>query len=196
MIILIDAYNVLKQASPAQHISDAQRNAFIKRLARYAHLKGHTLIVVFDAGESSRPTEEKHGSIRIIYSGHNTNADEILKKLCFQFKQLQTVIVSNDREICSYASFYGIACIEALALYDLLDNAEQIEDIQVHKQAGQAHKRPGHESSTELDQLMQESTQHMLLKQEDSQLRSNNRQSAAVTPSKAEKKIKKLVNKL
>lgn len=196
MIIIIDAYNVLKQASSAQHISDAQRNAFIKQLARYAHIKGHTMIVVFDAGESSRPTEEKRGALRIIYSGHNTNADEIIKKLCTQFKHLQTVVVSNDREICSFASFYGIACIEALGMYELLQSAERVEDITFQKQSGQALKRAGHESSAELDQLMHESTQNMLIKSEDIQFRSNDRRSVSATPSKAEKKIKKLVNKL
>ena len=196
MIIIIDAYNVLKQASSAQLISDAQRIAFIKQLARYAHIKGHTIMVVFDAGESSRPTEEKRGALRIIYSGHNTNADEIIKKLCAQCKHLQTVVVSNDREICSFASFHGIACIEALGLYELLQSTEQIEEIKFQKQSGQALKRAGHQSSAELDALMQESTQHMLLKSEDVQFKSNNRQSVSATPSKAEKKIKKLVNKL
>lgn len=196
MIILIDAYNVLKQGSSAKHISDAQRTAFIKRLDRYGRLKEHTIIVVFDAGESSRPTEERRGMTRIIYSGHNASADEILKRLCAQFKHLQAVVVSNDREVCSYAHMHGITCVEVEALYELLDSYEQRPEISLHKQQGQALKRAGHESSEELDALMHESSSHMLFKSEDVELRGRDRKPAPAVPSKAEKKLKKVIRKL
>jgi predicted RNA-binding protein with PIN domain len=196
MIILIDAYNVLKQSSSAKHISDAQRDAFIKKLSRYADMKGHSIIVVFDAGESSRPFEEKRGLIRVIYSGHTMDADTVLKRLCDQFQGLQVVMVSSDREVCSYANVRRIVCIEATALFELLHDIDQKEQqVYSAKQVGVAHKRSGHESSAELDQLMHESTQNMLFKPEDD-LANNQRRVPAKTPSKIEKKIKKLVNKL
>lgn len=195
MIILIDAYNVLKQSSSAKHISDAQRAAFIKKLIQYASEKQHRIIVVFDAGESY--DSYTAGPVRVIYSGHTVNADTILKKLSASLKHEQVMVVSSDREVCAYASLHGIACIEATALFEILQHAQQEQPtLSLQKQAGAAQKRAGYESSEDVDALMQEAAQYMLIKHEDGGTTGMPRKSVAKTASKAEKKIKKLVGKL
>lgn len=193
MIILIDAYNVIKQTSSTGHISEQQRAAFIKKLIQYAREREHRIIVVFDGGETYESYSS--GPVRVVYSGHETNADTILKKLCAQLKREQVMLVSSDREICSYASLYRIPCIEATALYELLNHAQQEQPtLSLEKQKGAALKQSGYESSEDIDALMQEAAQFMLIKHEDNAQRS--RKPAAKTDSKSEKKIKKLVGKL
>lgn len=196
MIVLIDAYNVLKQSTAAKHIVDAQRNAFIKKLHRYSDTKGHTVMVVFDGGDSARPTESRRSLLHVIYSGYRLSADDVLKNLCSKFKGLQVMLVSSDRELCSFAARNGIVCIEATAWYDLLNNQkEQDHEVCIVKHAGEIQKRPGHESSSEIDQLMQESARVMMIKKEDEEERGT-RHAPSKKLSKAEKKIQKLVNKL
>jgi len=194
MILLIDAYNVLKQISAAQYINEAQRNAFVRKLEKYSLAKGNTVIVVFDGGTESRPLDSMHGSVRVIYSGYRMNADDVLKRLCVEFKHRATVaLVSSDRELCSFAYHHGVTCVDADLLDTVLRKAAEAPALQMIKGYDKAHKREGYESSSEIDQLMQEATKNVMIKQEDGIAE---QRGGKKTLSKVEKKIKKVVNKL
>ena len=80
MILLVDAYNVLKRGSSRQQITQGQREAFIARLAAYAAKRNHEIIAVFDGGDSSYPINERQKSVRVIFSGDRMTADDVLQE--------------------------------------------------------------------------------------------------------------------
>lgn len=194
MILLIDAYNVLKQMVTGT-VTEGQRHAFIKRIDTYIRAKGHTAYIVFDGGESKRPVETRRGNLFVIYAGYVDTADDVLKRLCQQFQRETTVLISSDRDVGAFASMHGIASIDADLLDELLREPQSSNDqLRLVKSHDIALKRAGHESSEEVDRLMQEATEHMLIKMEDGEMQSRVKPRAAL--SKTEKKIKKLVKKL
>ncbi len=81
MLLLIDGYNVLKYHTADMHISQVQRESFIKKIAEYARIKKHHVIVVFDAGPSRFVSHEKEQGIHVIYSGERKTADDVIKGL-------------------------------------------------------------------------------------------------------------------
>lgn len=195
MIVLLDAYNILKQTQPKLEISDAQRRAFIDRVERYAHVRDHRVFIVFDGGESRFSTKSNRGSSVVIYSGTQQSADDVVKRLCAEYAHKQVVVVSSDRQVCAYANLKGAVCLDANLWESVLAGASQnVSPVALVKDTGIAHKRPGHESSAELDALMQQASAQMMVKAEDDH--EVCRKSAKQTLSKAEKQLKKLVKKL
>jgi len=194
MILLIDAYNILKQFGNTHTISAAERQKFIKQVERYARSRGHEAYIVFDGGDLPRSTQSVYGPIRVIYSGYTSSADDVLKILCQKLQRLSVMLVSSDRDVCSFASFYGIACLDAHLMHELVHEQSVTQEVTMVKSNAQIIKRAGHESSEDIDALMHEAAASMLVKAEDGDQKM--RAKAPTTLSKTEKKIKKLVNKL
>jgi len=199
MIVLIDGYNVLKQISSAGHISSSQRRAFINRLHSYAATHGHEVILVFDGTMSDEDFVKKQHGVTVMYSGHQLDADTVLKRLCQRYKGFEAVLVSSDRDVCAYASLCRIPCLDAVLFERLLTthkqqaSSGQAPTTQTVKSSGAAHKRAGHGSNQEIDDIMQQASRVMVIKHEDG---TPSREKSPQTMSKKDKKLKKLVNKL
>lgn len=195
MVLLVDAYNVLKRGAARQQITQGQREAFIARLAAYAAKRNHEIIAVFDGGDSSYPINERQQSVRVIFSGDRMTADDVLKQLCEQYAQRETALVSSDRQLCAYASLYGVTCIDAPLLFEVLDTAAaEVTSIDLTQKNGLAQKRPGYESTAEVDALMEQASEQVVIKSEDEYAAKRKR--AAQKLSKIERKLGKIVKKL
>lgn len=196
MIILLDAYNILKQHQPTRDIGEAQRRAFIDRVATYAHLREHTIFVVFDGGSGRFPSKSYVNPITVIYSGIEQSADDVLKRLSVEYAHKQTMLVSSDRQLCSSVQSQGVVCLDADVWESVLAGARDVLATALPTKSGeQAHKRAGYESSAELDALMQRASEQMMVKDEQGGFAAR-RVPAKQTLSKEEKKIQKLVKKL
>lgn len=95
--IIIDGYNLM---GIYHRDLEKQRNLLIERLRRYAELKKHQIILVFD-GYRSGSLERRvfsHGNVKIVYTGQGETADEFI---CSFLKVLKNewVVVSSDRSI-------------------------------------------------------------------------------------------------
>lgn len=112
MHIIIDGYNLIRQSSSLRRFEkqslEEGRRALILHLAEYKKKKGHNITVVFDGWDAGNPNEERdrEKSINIIYSRHGEKADDVIKKLADNSPE-ETVIITSDREIASYASRRG-----------------------------------------------------------------------------------------
>lgn len=188
MIILIDAYNVLKYIYSGEFISEVTRQNFLKMLNNYARMKHHHLIAVFDGGATEYPLKEKSGLVEIIYSGNKYSADDILKKLINEFLGHEVMLVSSDRTLGVYANKYTIPALDSDEFYKLLIQKPDMSE----QKSGQIMKRKGHKSSGEVDALM-----HQLAKliDKDEEI-SEKRMPSSHTLSKKEKKLLKIVKKL
>ena len=121
MIIIVDAYNLLRAIPPYKKtITDQERVAFIARLSSYAREKDHKVVIVFDGGPFEWPAKESRKRIEIVYSGTRQTADDYIKQYIQNHHSKDLLLVSSDRELNHYAQLLNIPSIDSSSFYDLL----------------------------------------------------------------------------
>jgi len=197
MILVIDGYNVIKQALLKNTISDSQRERFIKQLGKYRKIRGHKIELVFDGGSYDWPTREKVNGVYLIYSGYNESADHYIKRYLKEHKSLDILLVSSDRDICNCAARLGIEYIDSKEFYKIMQNRLKLGLSQKTMSQAKAIKLSESEDE-ELDALMQDASKIVQYKTEDLESlgRSDSRESRAHTVSKKERKKLKKIKKL
>jgi predicted RNA-binding protein with PIN domain len=193
MIIIIDAYNVLKQALQAQHISEIDRLRFIKQVGLYGKAKGHTMLVVFDGGPHQRPNQDRIHGISVVYSGTQETADEYIQNYLQKHRALDLMVVSSDRQICLWAAARNIPSLEALDFYRLLHmSLKSQKEASLQSMARQTVKTT-QATAEEVDRLMHET---LLEYKEEEEGEPQERTSRAHHPTKQERQIIKKIKKL
>jgi predicted RNA-binding protein with PIN domain len=190
MILVIDAYNVLKQALETRQVADAQKQRFIGQLGLYGKRKDHAIIAVFDGGPYEWPDKERMQGVMVVHSGIHESADDWIKKYVAQHKSYDILVVSTDRELGAFVHRAGIQTLDAHHFYGLL--CEALAHKQPHAQSSDVVKITEAENP-EVDQLMLESLGKVPVKVEDV---TNKRESKAQTLSKQERKIAQKIKKL
>lgn len=155
MILLIDAYNVIKMALGKHHIRDDERVQFIVDLSRYSKKKSLTLIAVFDGGPTAWPSKDIVKGITVVHSGTKESADDYIKHYLVTHKGRDILMISSDRELCEWASRQGVPSLDALEFYSLMRLALQKpkEDSTLH---GTRVVKTTQEEHPELDMLMEQ----------------------------------------
>ena len=124
MIILIDAYNLLKTVLHVQFVSEKQRLDFFKLFEKYLlHRTNNKIILVFDGGHDLYQAEFVHKGIKIIYAGSLQIADDVLKKKIYELQSQDLLLITCDREIRRYAAQYQIESLGSVEFYKLLQNS-------------------------------------------------------------------------
>lgn len=159
MYILVDGYNLIRQSDLLRryerHSLEAGRLALMSRLSDYKRKKGHRITVVFDGwkGGSEEEERDRHGNIEIIYSRQGERADDVIKRITTQTAE-ETVVVSSDREIASYATRQGKTALSSLEFEAIMNRAispslgrtyeQEGEEGRVHrlKKKGPARRLP------------------------------------------------------
>lgn len=205
MLLVIDAYNVLKLIQRTSYVNAEQHKIFLNKLCAYAYIKKHELIVVFDGGDYNRPTIFNYKNIKTVYSGSNYSADDYIKdyvsNLKNSIKTCEVLVVSSDLELCKYISNFGVSCLEAASFVNFLNQINLVDSINKKaaiKSSIPAQKSIGYESTEELDAIMRESSENVIIKDKDKdqdQEKTNNKSSSREL-SKYDKKINKLIKKL
>lgn len=194
MIIVIDGYNVLKQALHKVEISDNAKATFIKQLGIYGKKKGHAMLVVFDGGSTDRADKDRVHGVTIIHSGFGESADDWIKKYMQQHKGHDLLLVSTDRELCASVRRFGIVCIDALDFYKLLQEG-CVSQNESHITRGALVKTADLQISS-LDEIMVQGSRIVHAKMDDIMTKKTDRKSVAHTVSKKEREILKKLKKL
>jgi predicted RNA-binding protein with PIN domain len=193
MILVIDAYNVLKQALKKKEVSEAAKKQFINQLAAYAKKKGHGIVLVFDGGSYEWPSKERINGIYVVHSGIHESADAWIKKYLDSYKSHNVLLISTDRELGAFASRLGVQSLDASAFYSIL------QEVQVKPQQASVRNqmmiKTSKEESQELDELMRQSSATVQEKAEDL-IDKNKRKSKAQQLSKKERDMLKKLKKL
>lgn len=112
MVIIVDAYNYIKQVVQVSFAHERTIQDIVRQFIEYANLRKNEIILVFDAGPYQRVTyEQVHPSVQIWYSGEYASADDVIKDLVDEKKAQDILIVTSDREICAYATLHNIVSI-------------------------------------------------------------------------------------
>lgn len=171
MILLIDGYNVLKQAFPgSKNVLDKQRAAFINQLAYYKLKKVATItdiVVVFDAGPLLHATREIRGGVVVIFSGQKSSADDWIAQYAEKHRNKDILLISSDRKLGDVCQRYGVKTMPAQEFYAIVrdvlshdaeytnEQINQAPDLQKYGPSDYADNDdiPGYDTHT-LDQLM------------------------------------------
>ena len=171
MIILVDAYNVLKR-SVSTDISVRQREQFITLLGKYAHSKGHIVILVFDGGESSWPEIIKRDHAQVVYSGYKISADDYIHDYLERNKNKEIVLVSSDRVLCVWANQHEIASIDSDLFYRIVQQSGKALEQPSDRGVTSGVVKIAQATNAELDELMAQGAASIEYKAED--IRSKN----------------------
>lgn len=152
MHIIIDGYNVLKQALGSKMVSDSQRRAFINMLGKYAEKKNHHIVVVFDGGPDVWPSQEKDHGILVAYSGIKQSADDEIKKAVLQ--KPHVLLVTSDNELKAVAK-HETMIMDSLEFYALVKQELMPREKPVHG----ILRKTSTEENPLVDELMRKDSQ-------------------------------------
>ena len=113
----------------------------MSKLADYQRKKGHRITVVFDGwkGGSAEEERDRHGNIEIIYSRQGEKADEVIKRIIDQTAE-ETIVVSSDREIASYATRQGKTALSSLEFEAIMNRAISASGGGIYEKEGREER--------------------------------------------------------
>lgn len=196
MIILIDAYNMIKQVLRISWVSQAQRTECIGKLRRYAQRRKHRVVLVFDGGPYQWVHSEHLGDVQVVYSGIRITADQYIQQYIDEHKRSDLLLVSDDHELVMHASQYEIPSIASEGFYVLvLNNTKRTSTKQPLQSSTQAEGQT--ENFVDIDQLMRNASKDVTIKDVDREiLAHNDLLKRAARGSKNERKLLQILKKL
>lgn len=195
MIIIIDAYNVLKQHN-SHFVSQEQRATYIKRMREYCRHKRHTAWIVFDGGSYLYPVKHAEGNVYVVYTGDYETADSYIQRLLYHQPVDNTLIITSDNELVNAAYHLGIVSMDPCVFDYYVNLALKPAHAGYNVAHGQAQKRAGHESSTYVDRLMERASQYVVYKEEDFKDSVHEEVPTSQNPSRQEKMLQRIIRKL
>lgn len=198
MILIIDAYNLIKQISGQNFIEGGLRQRFIDRLMRYARAKSLEILLVFDGGDGFQYTRKP---VTVFYSGPTESADDLIQELLDNFAakalQSQVLLVTCDRELLNIARDSNIGSLSVTIFYSYLLDFENSCELVKIKKIDQENYQIYSSSNTELNKLMlAEELDFIELETKELINKNNSRQSHGQAVSKRDRQLKKKINKL
>jgi predicted RNA-binding protein with PIN domain len=157
VIILIDAYNMLKQIIIRREVAQQERNWFLSLIGRYSTKKRHHMVVVFDGGPYEWLHKERAHGVQVVYSGVHQTADDYIKHYISDHKESDLLLVSDDRDLNRYAARFSMPSISPRDFYILVQEALHAP-VSDRLQTEQIATKMSDESHAEVDLLMQEAS--------------------------------------
>jgi predicted RNA-binding protein with PIN domain len=195
MIIIVDAYNLLRAMPPYKKvITDQERKSFIARLGQYGRSKGHKMVIVFDGGPYEWPNKEHINRVLVVYSGIHESADDYIKEYLDAHKSKDILLVSSDAELNAFGQRLNIPSIDSSSFMQLLWQGLFAKKRVTSKQ-DEAIKLV-RENESDIDQLMTEASKSIPVKSEDLAQVTKDRMLKKPQTSKQERALLKKLNKL
>jgi len=196
MIILIDAYNLLKTVLHVQYISDQQRFYFLQLFEKYAQQRpSNQVILVFDGGQEFYEAEQNYKSITLFYSGSMQIADDVIKKKLYEYRSHDILLVTCDRELRRYAADYQIESLGSLEFYRILQKNMQ-QETQQEVVLAQTICKTSPDDNDALDTLMELGSRRFVVKDQDREVKVATHTLENRRNAKKDKKVLKKIAKI
>lgn len=196
MIILIDAYNLLKTVLHTQFIQDAQRIKFLQLFEKYAQLRqSNELVLVFDGGQDPYEVEENYKHVTLFHSGFMQSADDIIKKKLKMYQGFDILLVTSDRELRQSAKQYQIESLGSMEFYRIFQDVMKLYDKKEVIVAQTIHKTTANEN-LDVDALMEFGSRLLVAKDQDKHIKVVMRHHDEPGNSKKDKKLLKKIMKI
>ncbi len=118
MIIIIDGYNLLR----AMHFREKgkltrERTQLVAELGQYKAVRGHDIIIVFDAGPALHATREVKNGVVVMFSGQKSNADDWILEYVKREREKEKLLISRDRSLVDMCKNYGTEQLDPEVFY-------------------------------------------------------------------------------
>ena len=126
-VLIVDGYNVIGALSVLRpERLEAAREALLGRLSRYAQVRGHLVIVVFDGSSVVRtqPARHAHPGIRVLFSGADEKADPIIVCMARE-RRGECVVVSDDHGVRRPSEHAGAVVLHCEGFDRILARSER-----------------------------------------------------------------------
>jgi predicted RNA-binding protein with PIN domain len=196
MIILVDAYNLLKTVLHVTYISDQQRMQFLQLFDKYSQIRpSNQIILVFDGGQDLYEVEQNYKHITLVYSGSMQIADDVIKKKLYANRSHDILLVTCDRELRRYGATYQIESLGSVEFYKILQNIVQYQN---NKEVivSQAICKTSQDDNIHLDALMELGSRRLDIKDQDQAINISMRKLDDRYDTKKDKKLLKKIAKI
>jgi len=195
MILLIDAYNMLKQLVHSRDINQSQRTHFVTLLKKYAQRKKHHLVIVFDGGPYQWVHKEVMGNAQLVYAGVRQTADDYIGYYLQQHQHKDILLVSADHELTLIAHDVSIPSIDPMDFYALVQQALMPGEQEVAVENQVIKMQDG--ATQDIDALMEQASALVPVKNADTMVQLRQHVIAAQhRGSKIERKLLQILKKL
>ncbi|HXW86158.1 MAG TPA: NYN domain-containing protein [Candidatus Bathyarchaeia archaeon] len=157
MIIIIDGYNVMKTIYHHGKMTEKERQRFIEKIGEYAHVKRHSMRVVFDGGPYMWPHMEKKCGISVVYVGAKDSADDYIIDYVIRHARKDVLVITSDNAIAKGADEYDIPTLASEDFWSFLTEA-LTSPVQQVKTGVHAGVKTTTEKNPELDVLFAQYT--------------------------------------
>ena len=196
MIILIDAYKLLKTVLHVTYMSDQQRMQFLQLFDKDAqHRPSNPIILVFDGGQDLYEVEQNYKHITLFFSGSMQIADDVIKKKLYAYRSHDILLVTCDRELRRYAANYQIESSGSVEFYKILHNVLQ-QQSNKEMIVAQAICKTSEGDNIHLDALMELGSRRLVMKDQDQAINITMRSSDDRHDTKKDKKLLKKIAKI
>lgn len=192
MILIIDAYNVLKAHERMNDISQRQRYHFIVQLVSYAKKKDHTLVIVFDGGPYEWPFTQTISRGIVVYSGYNKTADDYIRRYLAENKHNDLFLASSDRELIRKARQCAVDHIGGYEFFQKVKEALAV----THQEPLTDVIKLTDRDDADLDELMMHATTRMIKSSEKQENARYDDGAPARKKSKTERHLERKIDKL
>ena len=129
MIIIIDGYNLLR----AMHFREKgkltrERTQLIAQLGQFKAVRGHEILIVFDAGPAMHATREIINGVVVMFSGQGSNADDWILEYVKREREKEKLLISRDRSLVDMCKNYGTEQFDPEAFYRRMQEVIAGED--------------------------------------------------------------------
>lgn len=164
MIIIIDAYNYLKNVLRVSFVSQQEIQSCLQKYKKYTAMRNNQIIFVFDAGPYDQVTIEDRGKdVEIYYSGSWKSADDVIKDLILEKKHEDILLVTSDREICAFADVHHVISIGVLDFHEIWQVVMKTTQKK-EKVLGNTITKISSQHNEYLDQLMEMGSRNLVNK--------------------------------
>jgi predicted RNA-binding protein with PIN domain len=196
MIIVVDAYNLLRSVPPYKKtITDKERAQFIAQLSAYGRRKGHKIVIVFDGGPHEWPFKEQMKRVTVVYSGIHESADDYIKEYIEAHHTQDLLLVSSDSELNRWAEHLNIPSIDSSTFSHLLREELSTKQSTTEK-SSEIVKMHYDNDAFDIDELMLQASKIVPQKSEDVASGSKRHHMKQPDVSKQERALLKKLKKL
>lgn len=196
MIILVDAYNLLKTVLHVTFVSDGQRAQFLQLFEKYSQYRpANQIILVFDGGQDLYEVETLYKQMTIVYAGSLQSADDVIKKKLYALRSQDVLLVTCDRDIRRYADQHHIQSLGSVEFYKILQSSLQQKD---HQEViiAQTICKTSQSDNEDLDRLMELGSRRLVMKDQDCNIAIVMKRSDRLGDTKKDKKVLRKISKI
>ncbi len=130
-LLIIDGYNLLRSmpelARQERMDPEGARDALLHQLSVYKRVRGHKVVVVFDAADTHLPEQSSHHrGVKVVFTRQGELADSRIETMARELRE-KAVVITSDRSLRGAVERHGAISFSSQEFQDRLWAAQYLE---------------------------------------------------------------------